>query len=165
MPQVIWSSTFPANFASNGTVTFRSSIKIQFCERNDRKLGSLKINMLKTDVLDYLLGESISCIRGRIYRIYKDQYVVIRGHVSISDAKGAQKRQLIEHVERGSLLRAIINDQPALLLTLGSFERLANCQVLGSADSEDEMLDLLNYYGTTWGRTLEPLCFRIEIKQ
>ncbi|XP_053696521.1 uncharacterized protein LOC128743864 [Sabethes cyaneus] len=141
------------------------SVRIQFCERNDRKLGSLKINMFKTDVLKYLLNEGIVAIRGRIYRIYRDQYVVIRGHVSIPDASGTQKRQLIENVERGSLLRAIINDQPALLLTLGSFQRLANCQLLGLVDApNEEMLNLLNYYGTTWGRMLEPLCFRIEIK-
>ncbi|XP_058840283.1 uncharacterized protein LOC131695780 [Topomyia yanbarensis] len=141
------------------------SLVMECCERNDRKLGSLKINLFKNNVTKYLMDEGIRFIEGQIYRIYKDQYVVIRAHVSISETKEEQRRQLIENVERGSLLRAIINEQPALLLTLTTFQRLANCQVLGTVDpSGEQLLDLLNYYGTTWGRTLEPLCFRIKIK-
>ncbi|XP_055540073.1 uncharacterized protein LOC129726891 [Wyeomyia smithii] len=141
------------------------SIKIHFCERNDRKLGTLKITMYMSNVLGYLHDEGIHAIYGRVYRIYEGQYVIIRGHVSISEAKG-QKRQLIENVERGSLLRAIINDQPALLLTLKPFQRLANCELLGTVDpADDGTINLLNFYGSTWGRTLEPVQFRIEIKK
>ncbi|XP_058448603.1 uncharacterized protein LOC131428574 [Malaya genurostris] len=132
---------------------------------NDRRIGSLNINLLKTDVSNYLLDEGISLVKGQIYRIYKDQYIIIRGHISLSNTNLDHRKQLIEHVERGSLLRAIINEQPALVLTLTSFQRLANCQVLGIVDSSSEkMLDLLNYYGTTWGRTIEPIGFRIKIK-
>ncbi|XP_055634338.1 uncharacterized protein LOC129774600 [Toxorhynchites rutilus septentrionalis] len=145
------------------TITDSHSIKMEFCEHDDRRLGCIKIRMYKTNVHEYMLSEGIKFIRGEIYHIYKDQYIVIRGHFSVDNTLNERKKQLIENVKRGSFVRAILNDQPALLITLTFFKRLANCQLLGQVvPTSDALLNLLNYYGTTYGRLLEPICFQIK---
>ncbi|XP_065081820.1 uncharacterized protein LOC135704284 [Ochlerotatus camptorhynchus] len=141
-----------------------SRIRMELFERTDRKLGSIKININVTALVDHFRKERINCLDGSIHRIYQNQYIVIRGHFGAVDYGKESQRLLLEHVGRGSLLRATVNDQPALLITLKTFPRLANCELIGIVDDDCErMLNVLNFYGSTNGRTLEPLCFRVKI--
>lgn len=140
------------------------SVLMKIWERDDRFIGSLKINIFEENMYNFLIKENINFVRGQIYRIYKDQFVVIRGHVSAPEANRSKQKHLIENVQRGSLVAAIINEQPAILLTLTAFKRLANCKLLGLIEfASGKTMDLLNYYGTTNGRLLEPLRFRMKI--
>lgn len=140
------------------------SVLMKIWERDDRFIGSLKINIFEENMYNFLIKENINFVRGQIYRIYKDQFVVIRGHVSAPEANRSKHKHLIENVQRGSLVAAIINEQPAILLTLTTFKRLANCKLLGLIEfASGKTMDLINYYGTPNGRLLEPLRFRMKI--
>lgn len=137
----------------------------RFYERTDRLLGKMTIEIQDSNVFNFLQRKEFNHIRGQIYRIYQGQYIVIRGHISLDHPDSSKKKILIENVRRGSLVKAAINDQPAILITLSPFRRLANCELLGAVKQSDEkMLDILDYYGTAYGRTKEPILFRLEIK-
>nr|XP_029731813.1 uncharacterized protein LOC115268029 [Aedes albopictus] len=139
-------------------------ITMEIFERTDRKLGTIKIITTRNTIIDQLRNLRVNCINGSIHRIYQNQYIVIRGHFEAPESDKSVRRQLLEHVPSGSLLRAAINEQPAFMITLKDFDRLANCELLGTvARSSESVLDLVNYYGTTYGRTLEPLNFRCKL--
>uniref|UniRef100_A0A1Q3FV31 Uncharacterized protein n=1 Tax=Culex tarsalis TaxID=7177 RepID=A0A1Q3FV31_CULTA len=139
-------------------------VLMKIWERDDRYIGSLEINIFEQNTYNFLIKEGINLVRGQIHRIYKDQFIVIRGHLSAPEANRSKQKHLIEHVQRGSLVAAVINEQPAILLTLTNFRSLANCKLLGVvADASGKTMDLLNSYGTTNGRLLEPLRFRLKI--
>ncbi|XP_062555929.1 uncharacterized protein LOC134220831 [Armigeres subalbatus] len=140
-------------------------IIMEFFERKDRKLGQIRIVTTQSAIIDQLRRNRINCINGSIYRVYQGQYIVIRGHFDVPDSEQVLRKQLLKHVPRGSLLRAAINDQPAFMITLKKFDRLANCEVLGTVDDASmKVLDLINYYGTVYGRTVEPLNFRCKLQ-
>ncbi|XP_021708737.1 uncharacterized protein LOC110679094 [Aedes aegypti] len=140
-------------------------IIMKIYERIDRKLGVIKINTMQDTIIDRLRTSQVNCINGSIYRIYQDQYIVIRGHFDAPDSDRGVRKQLLKHVPRGSLLRAAINDHPAYMITLKDFDQLANCELLGTVTAGSRnVLDLVNYYGTTYGRMREPLNFRCKLQ-
>ncbi|XP_055596127.1 uncharacterized protein LOC129746490 [Uranotaenia lowii] len=144
-----------------GVVDANEKWIMEFCESNHRVLGSIQI---VPNGSEFLGQQYISTIRGQIYRIYKNQFAVIRGQISATDGKEDFDTSTAR-IERGSLLKITINDQPAILLTLAHHENISNYQLLARADCEADMLDLLNEYGTAYGRMVAPICYRLRKKK
>uniref|UniRef100_A0A182KAG0 Uncharacterized protein n=1 Tax=Anopheles christyi TaxID=43041 RepID=A0A182KAG0_9DIPT len=128
---------------------------IEFWERTDRRLCQLSIELCPGVSFDEIMLGS-----GKLFRIYDGTMVVIRAgslhsEVDLRDACGT-----LRHVERGSFVKQVVDGREYFLITLRTIGRIVDGKLIGRVvPSSMEKLDLINSYGSKFGRCKEPIYF------
>ncbi|XP_053663646.1 uncharacterized protein LOC128712799 [Anopheles marshallii] len=129
---------------------------LEFWERTDRRLCQLTIDLCPGVSFD----EITSLGRGKLFRIYDGTLVVIRAGCVHSDVDLRDKYDTVRHLERGTLVRQVVDGREYFLITLRTIGTIGDGQLLGRVvDGSMEKLDLINSYGSKFGRCKELIYF------
>uniref|UniRef100_A0A182QWK3 Uncharacterized protein n=1 Tax=Anopheles farauti TaxID=69004 RepID=A0A182QWK3_9DIPT len=143
----------PAAPANDG----RAHLRIDFWERTDRRLCQLTIELCP----EVSLGE-VTLARGKLFRIYQGVMVVIRGgkNSSKEDFPLRHEGTTMERVERGSLVRLMQDGREYFLFVLRPIGLMEGGRLVGRVvPSSLARLDLIDSYGSKFGRCKEPIYF------
>ncbi|XP_050094132.1 uncharacterized protein LOC126576872 [Anopheles aquasalis] len=135
---------------------------VDFWERSGRWLCQLAIEVCPD------ARESFLPCSGKLFRIYAGVCLVFEGGHSVrQDEESSLDTGTLSSVSKGSVVRQILNRKEYVLVALSHLEGLSDAQFLGrvAAMGSKDQLDLLNSYGSKYGRLLEPIRFEIVQKK
>uniref|UniRef100_A0A182PPF5 Uncharacterized protein n=1 Tax=Anopheles epiroticus TaxID=199890 RepID=A0A182PPF5_9DIPT len=128
---------------------------IEFWERTDRRLCQLAIELCPA-----VSPDEIMLGAGKLFRIYGDTLVVIRAGSVHSEEDLTDGYGTLRHVQRGSFVKQVLDGREHFLITLRTIGRIVDGKLLGRiVSSSMEKLDLINSYGSKFGRCKEPIYF------
>ncbi|XP_049298607.1 uncharacterized protein LOC125771712 [Anopheles funestus] len=128
---------------------------LEFWERSDRRLCQLVIDLCPGVSFDeIMLG------RGKLFRIYDETLMVIRAGYVRSDEDLRDTYDTLLHVDRGTFVKQVMDGREYFLITLRTIGTIVDGKVLGRVVSGSmEKLDLINSYGSKFGRCKETIYF------
>uniref|UniRef100_A0AAG5DDF8 Uncharacterized protein n=1 Tax=Anopheles atroparvus TaxID=41427 RepID=A0AAG5DDF8_ANOAO len=140
-------------------------LMIDFWERTDRWLCQLTvISSAKETLTDPLEKLTDSLRRGNIKRIFRDTCLVLRSQPISQDEKPSLgESDTLHQVAKGCLVRQRQGQREHLLITLREIASICGGSLLGNVGAGSmAKLDLLNYYGTKFGRCREPIFYDVR---
>uniref|UniRef100_A0A182WC06 Uncharacterized protein n=1 Tax=Anopheles minimus TaxID=112268 RepID=A0A182WC06_9DIPT len=133
----------------------RPRLVLDFRERTDRRLCQLAI-----DLCPGVSFDEITLGRGKLFRIYDGTMAVIRAGSVRSDEDLRDTYERLRHVERGSFVKQVVDGREYFLITLRTIGMIVDGKLLGRVvPGSMEKLDLINSYGSKFGRCKEPIYF------
>uniref|UniRef100_A0A182M4B4 Uncharacterized protein n=1 Tax=Anopheles culicifacies TaxID=139723 RepID=A0A182M4B4_9DIPT len=128
---------------------------LDFWERTDRRLCQLTI-----DLCPGVSFDEITLGRGKLFRIYDGTLAVIRAGYVRSDEDLRDTYDRLHHVERGTFVKQVVDGREYFLITLRTIGTLVDGKLLGRVvPGSMEKLDLINSYGSKYGRCRETIYF------
>uniref|UniRef100_A0A182X929 Uncharacterized protein n=1 Tax=Anopheles quadriannulatus TaxID=34691 RepID=A0A182X929_ANOQN len=128
---------------------------IEFWERTDRRLCQLSIELCPGVSFD-----AVNLGSGKLFRIYDGTLVVIRAGSVHSEEDLRAAYGTLRHLQRGSFVKQVVDGREYYLITLRTIGRIADGKLVGRVKpSSMEKLDLINSYGSKFGRCKEPIYF------
>ncbi|XP_035906774.1 uncharacterized protein LOC118509750 [Anopheles stephensi] len=137
------------------TADNRPRMALDFWERTDRRLCRLVIDLCP----GVSFGE-ITLGRGKLFRIYDGTLVVIRAGYASSDEDLRDTYGTLSHVVRGTFVKQVVDGREYFMIALRTIGTIVDGKLLGGVvPSSMEKLDLINSYGSKFGRCKEPIYF------
>ncbi|XP_052859634.1 uncharacterized protein LOC128266885 [Anopheles cruzii] len=132
---------------------------VNFWERSERWLCQLVIEVCPEVTLAEL---PLSGGRLKIFRIYEGTFMVLHSSIIQQSTERNIKLGTLGSVPKGSVLKQELDGREYCLITLRRVDNVSDAQLLGlvAAGSMDK-LELLNQYGSKYGRLLEPIYFEV----
>ncbi|XP_053674305.1 uncharacterized protein LOC128724607 [Anopheles nili] len=141
----------PANRIPDG----QQRVLIDFWERTDRRLCRLVI-----DLCPEVSPDEITLGRGKLFRIYAGTMLVVRAGSAHFDEEPLDGHETLQNVRRGSFVKQMQDGREYYLVTLRTIESIADGKLLGRvASGAMDKLDLIDFYGSKFGRCKDPLFF------
>ncbi|XP_058123448.1 uncharacterized protein LOC131294586 [Anopheles ziemanni] len=143
----------------SGSAENPHQLTIDFWERTDRWLCQLNVTLQEKPCEENRAGWK----RGNIFRIFRDTCLVLRSQpISQDEEVTGRGENVLRDVAKGCLVRQRHASKEHLLLTLRKIGTISGATLLGRVDPGSfDKLDVLNYYGSKFGRCLEPLTYHV----
>ncbi|XP_058065884.1 uncharacterized protein LOC131215510 [Anopheles bellator] len=132
---------------------------VNFWERSERWLCQLVIEMCPEVTFADL---PVAGGRLQMFRIYQGTFVVLRSSIIQQNTERNIKLGTLGSVPKGSVLKRELDGREYFLVTLRRVDNVSDTQLLGLvAPGSMDKLELLNQYGSKYGRLREPIYFEV----